>query len=53
MIMRWRRDIYAIALTCGMHKVNLYEYLTEVVDRTADRQPNTALEKYREFLPDR
>ena len=45
--------IYTIALTCGMHKVNLFEYLTDVINRTAEWQPNTPIEKYRELLPDR
>ncbi|KAB6249740.1 transposase domain-containing protein, partial [Bacteroides xylanisolvens] len=44
---------YTIALTCRMHKVNLFEYLTDVINRTAEWQPNTPLEKYRELLPDR
>ena len=44
--------LYTIALTCRMHKVNMFEYLTDVINRTADWQPNTPLEKYRELLPD-
>ncbi|WP_455659621.1 transposase domain-containing protein, partial [Phocaeicola faecalis] len=44
---------YTIALTCRMHKVNLFDYLTDVINRTAGWQPNTPLEKYRELLPDR
>lgn len=43
--------LYTIALTCRMHKVNMFEYLTDVINRTADWQPNTPLEKYRELLP--
>ena len=45
--------LYTIALTCRMHKVNLFEYLTDVINRTAEWQPNTPLEKYRELLPDK
>ena len=45
--------LYTIALTCRMHKVNLFDYLTDVINRTAGWQPNTPLEKYRELLPDR
>ena len=45
--------LYTIALTCRMHKVNLFEYLTDVINRTAEWQPNTPLEKYREMLPNR
>ncbi|MBV4259888.1 transposase domain-containing protein, partial [Phocaeicola vulgatus] len=44
---------YTIALTCRMNKVNLFEYLTDVINRTAEWQPNTPLEKYRLLLPDR
>ena len=28
--------LYTIALTCRMHKVNLFEYLTDVINRTAE-----------------
>ena len=45
--------LYTIALTCRMHKVNLFKYLTDVINRTAEWQPNTPLEKYRELLPDK
>ena len=45
--------LYTIALTCRMNKVNLFEYLTDVINRTAEWQPNTPLEKYRQLLPDR
>ena len=45
--------LYTIALTCRMNKVNLFEYLTDVINRTAEWQPNTPLEKYRLLLPDR
>lgn len=36
--------LYTIALTCRMHKVNLFKYLTDVINRTAEWQPNTPLE---------
>jgi len=45
--------LYTIALTCRMNKVNLFEYLTDIINRTAEWQPNTPLEKYRQLLPDR
>lgn len=45
--------LYTIALTCKMHNVNMFEYLTDVINRTADWQPNTPIEKYRELLPDK
>lgn len=31
--------------------MSLFEYLTEVMNRTAEWQPNTSLEKYSQLLP--
>lgn len=45
--------LYTIALSCKMQKINFFEYLSDVINRTADWQPNTPIEKYRELLPDR
>lgn len=45
--------LYSVALTCKMNKVNMFEYLTDIINRTANWQPNTPIEKYRELLPDR
>lgn len=45
--------LYTIALTCRMHNVNLFNYLTDVINRTALWQPNTPIEKYTELLPHR
>ena len=44
--------LYTIALSCKMQKIDLFEYLSDVINRTADWQPNTPIEKYRELLPD-
>ena len=44
--------LYSIALSCKMQKIDLFEYLTDVINRTAEWQPNTPIEKYRELLPD-
>lgn len=44
---------YTIALSCRMQKIDFFEYLSDVINRTADWQPNTPIEKYRELLPDR
>ncbi len=41
--------LYTIALSCRMHKVNMFDYLTDVINRTAEWQPNTPLEKYRDI----
>lgn len=43
--------LYTIALTCRMQKINMFDYLTDVINKTADWQPNTPLEKYRDLLP--
>ena len=36
-----------------MNHLNLFDYLVDILDRTATWQPNTPLEKYRNLLPDR
>ena len=36
-----------------MNHLNLFDYLADILDRTATWQPNTPLEKYRNLLPDR
>jgi hypothetical protein len=45
--------LYTLALSCRMNKVDLFEYLTDIIERTAEWQPNTPLEKYRDLLPDK
>lgn len=45
--------LYSIAISCKLNGVNLFEYIKDVIDKTAEWQPNTPLEKYRELLPDR
>lgn len=44
--------LYTIALSYKMQKINFFEYLSDVINRTVDWQPNTPIEKYRELLPD-
>lgn len=44
--------LYTIALSCKMQKINLFEYLSDVINRTVEWQPNTPIEKYRKLLPD-
>ena len=36
-----------------MNKLDLYEYLLDIINTTAKWPPNTPLEKYRDLLPDR
>lgn len=45
--------LYTIALSCRMHGVDFFNYLKDVLERTANWQPNTPIEKYRELLPDK
>ena len=44
--------LYTLALSAKMNHLNLFDYLTDILDRTATWQPNTPLEKYRNLLPD-
>ena len=45
--------LYSIAISCRLNGINLFEYLCDVIEKTAEWQPNTPLEKYRDLLPDR
>ena len=36
-----------------MNEVDMFKYLTDIINRTANWQPNTPIEKYRDLLPDR
>ena len=45
--------LYTLALSAKMNHLNLFDYLADILDRTATWQPNTPLEKYRNLLPDR
>lgn len=45
--------LYTIALSCKMNGVNMFNYLTDIINRTAEWQPNTPIERYRELLPDK
>ena len=44
--------LYTLALSAKMNHLNLFDYLADILDRTATWQPNTPLEKYRNLLPD-
>lgn len=45
--------LYSIAISCKLNGINAFDYIKDVIDKTAEWQPNTPLEKYREILPDR
>ena len=44
--------LYTLALSAKMNHLNIFDYLVDILDRTATWQPNTPLEKYRNLLPD-
>ena len=45
--------LYSIAISCRLNGINLFEYICDVIEKTAEWQPNTPWEKYRDLLPDR
>ena len=45
--------LYSIAISCRLNSINLFEYICDVIEKTAEWQPNTPWEKYRDLLPDR
>ena len=49
---RARCALYVSALSAKMNHLNIFEYLTDILDKIAHRQPNAPLENYRNLLPD-
>ena len=45
--------LYTLALSAKMNHLNIFAYLTDILDKTAQWQPNAPLENYRNLLPDR
>lgn len=45
--------LYTIAISCRLNGVNLFEYIKDVVERTAGWPEDTPLENYRNLLPDK
>ena len=45
--------LYTLALSAKMHGINLFNYIVDIIEKTATWQPNTPLDKYRDLLPDR
>ena len=43
---------YSLACSCRLNKVNFFEYISDVINRTALMQPNTDIKEYRALLPD-
>ena len=44
---------YSLACSCRLLGINFFEYLSDVINKTAMMQPNTKIEAYRELLPDK
>lgn len=44
--------LYTLALSCRMHKLDFFQYIKTILEKTSDWQPNTPLGRYRELLPD-
>ena len=44
---------YSLACSCRLHKINFFEYLTDILNRADVLQRSATLEAYREILPDR
>ena len=45
--------LYTLALSAKMNGINFFDYIVDILDKTATWQPNTPLSKYRDLLPDR
>ena len=44
---------YSLACSCRLNKINFFEYISDVINRTALMQPNTDIKEYRALLPDK
>ena len=44
---------YSLACSCRLNNINFFEYISNVINRTALMQPNTDIKEYRMLLPDR
>lgn len=42
---------YTLALSAKINHLNLFEYITDIINKTCQWQPNTPLEKYLPLLP--
>ena len=43
---------YSLACSCRLNNVNFFEYVSDVINKTALIQPNTPIKEYRNLLPD-
>jgi len=44
---------YSLACTCKLLHINFFEYMSDLLERVSDLQPNASYEVWRELLPDR
>lgn len=44
---------YSLSCSCRLNGINFFEYITDVLNRSASLPPNTPIEKYRNLLPDK
>lgn len=44
---------YSLTLSCMLNGVDAFEYFTDVIDKVAQMNPKSPIEKYRDLLPDR
>lgn len=44
---------YSLACSCHMHGINFFEYISDVLTRTASIAPTAPLSVYRDLLPDK
>ena len=44
---------YSLACSCRLNNINFFEYISDVINRTALMQPNTDIKEYRGLLPDK
>ena len=44
---------YSLACSCRLNNISFFEYISDVINKTALMQPNTKLSVYRDLLPDK
>ena len=44
---------YSLACSCRLHRINFFEYLSDVLNRCAEMQNGASQEAFRDLLPDR
>ena len=44
---------YSLACSCRLHRINFFEYLSDILNRTEVLQRTASLQAYRDILPDR